>query len=273
VRTHNALNVTYHIPEKLVINMSQDTIIKGVILAGGKGTRLYPLTKVINKPLIPVGEEPMICHPVRQLVGAGIKEILIVASNQNVGDITNLLGSGKDFSCEFTYRVQEEALGIANALALAENFASGEKVAVLLSDNIFERTIKTYIENFKKQKRGARILLKSVKDPKRFGVAEVDDHRILSIEEKPSQPKSNYAVLGAYFYDSQIFDIIRNISISERGEYEITSVNNEYIKQEQLKYDIIKGNWTDAGTFESWTEANQMLLKNDNCILGINVGQ
>jgi glucose-1-phosphate thymidylyltransferase len=247
--------------------MFEDNIVKGVILAGGKGTRLYPLTKVINKPLIPVGQEPMICHPIRQLVSAGIREILIVASDQNVGDITNLLGSGIDFGCELTYRVQEEALGIANALALAEGFSSGKRIAVLLSDNIFERAIRTYVNNFREQKDCARVLLKSVKDPGRFGVAEIDDHRILSIEEKPSQPKSNYAVLGAYFYDSQVFDIIRSISISERGEYEITSVNNEYIKRGQLKYDIIQGEWTDAGTFESWTEANQMLLKNDYRIL------
>lgn len=247
--------------------------IKGVILAGGKGTRLYPLTKVTNKPLLPVGKEPMICHPVRQLVGSGIFKILIVASNQNVGDITNLLGSGRDFGCDFTYKVQDEALGIAHALSLAEDFAVGEKLAVLLSDNIFERTIKPYVENFRRQEIGARVLLKTVATPQRFGVAEIDDHQILSIEEKPSHPKSNYAVLGAYFYDNQIFDIIRNIKVSDRGEYEITSVNNEYIRRGQLKYDVVQGGWTDAGTFESWAEANQMLLKNDYNILGLDIKQ
>ncbi len=249
--------------------MSQKTIIiKGVILAGGRGTRLFPLTKVTNKHLLPVGKEPMIYHPVKQLVGTGIKEILAVTSTDHMGDVVNLLGSGKDFGCEFTYRVQEEALGIAHALALAENFAAGQRVAVLLADNIFERSIKPYVERFKKQEKGARVLLKSVNDPKRFGIAALDESHVLSIEEKPKQPKSDYAVVGAYFYDSQLFDIIKGISLSERGEYEITSVNNEYIRLGQLEYDIVQGGWTDAGTFESWIEANEMLLKNDNFILG-----
>lgn len=250
--------------------MSQkDIIIKGVILAGGRGTRLFPLTKVTNKHLLPVGKEPMIFNPIKQLVSAEIKEILIVTSTEHMGDIVNLLGSGKDFNCEFTYKVQEEALGIAHALGLAEGFAAGERIAVLLADNIFERTIKPYVENFKQQGKGARVLLKSVNDPKRFGIAALDEHHVLSIEEKPEQPKSDYAVVGAYFYDSQVFDIIRGISLSERGEYEITSVNNKYIKRGQLEYDIVSGGWTDAGTFESWTEANQILLKNNNRILGV----
>lgn len=250
--------------------MSQkDIIIKGVILAGGRGTRLFPLTKVTNKHLLPVGKEPMIYHPVKQLVSAGIKEILVVTSTDHMGDVVNLLGSGKDFGCDFTYKVQEEPLGIAHALALAENFAAGESIAVLLADNIFEWTIKPYAEGFRKQEKGARVLLKSVNDPERFGIAALDEFHVLSIEEKPKQPKSNYAVVGAYFYDSQVFDIIRGISLSERGEYEITSVNNEYIKRGQLEYDIVQGGWTDAGTFESWIEANQMLLNNDNCILGV----
>lgn len=247
--------------------MSDNQLIKGVILAGGKGTRLFPLTKVTNKHLLPVGKEPMIYHQVKQLVSAGIKEILVVTSTDHMGDIVNCLGSGKDFNCEFTYKVQEEALGIAHALALAENFSSGHRISVLLGDNIFEYSIKAYIENFKKQENGARVLLKSVNDPERYGVAALDEYHILSIEEKPRQPKSNYAVVGTYFYDSQVFDIIRGISPSERGEYEITSVNNTYIELGQLEYDIIQGGWTDAGTFEAWIEANQMLLKNDNGIL------
>ena len=250
--------------------MSKEYIaIKGVILAGGRGTRLFPLTKVTNKHLLPVGMEPMIYHPVKQLVNAGIKEILVVTSTNHMGDVVNLLGSGKDFACEFTYRVQEQALGIAHALALAENFAAGERIAVLLADNIFERTIKLSVERFKQQEKGARVLLKSVNDPERFGIAALDEYHVLSIEEKPKQPKSNYAVVGAYFYDSQVFDIIRGISLSERGEYEITSVNNDYIKRGQLEYDVVQGGWTDAGTFESWIEANQMLLKNDNRLLGV----
>ncbi len=241
--------------------------MKGVILAGGRGTRLFPLTKVTNKHLLPVGKEPMIYHPVKQLVMSGICEILIVTSTDHMGDVVNLLGSGKDFGCEFTYKVQESALGIAHALSLAENFAANERIAVLLADNIFERTIKPYVKNFLSQDKGARVLLKSVNDPQRFGIAALDEYHVISIEEKPKQPKSNYAVVGAYFYDSQVFDIIKSISISERGEYEITSVNNEYIKRGQLQYDIVQGGWTDAGTFESWIEANQMLLKNDNRIL------
>lgn len=247
----------------------EDVIIKGVILAGGRGTRLFPLTKVTNKHLLPVGKEPMIYHPVKQLVSAGIRDILVVTSTDHMGDVVNLLGSGKDFGCEFTYKVQEVPLGIAHALALAENFAEGKRIAVLLADNIFERTIRPYVENFRKQKEGARVLLKSVNDPGRFGIAALDEYHILSIEEKPRQPKSNYAVVGAYFYDSQVFEIIRGVPLSERGEYEITSVNNEYIRRGQLKYDIIQDGWTDAGTFESWIEANQMLLKNNNCILGV----
>ena len=250
--------------------MSQEDItVKGVILAGGRGTRLLPLTKVTNKHLLPVGKEPMIYHPVKQLVSAGITDILVVTSTDHMGDVVNLLGSGEDFGCEFTYRVQERALGIAHALALAENFAAGERIAVLLADNIFERAIKPYVKCSRNQEEGARVLLKSVNDPERFGIAALDEYHVLSIEEKPKQPKSNYAVVGAYFYDSQVFDIIRGISLSERGEYEITSVNNQYIKRGQLEYDIVQGGWTDAGTFESWIEANEMLLKNDNVILGV----
>jgi len=252
------------------MTMSQrNTMIKGVILAGGKGTRLFPLTKVTNKHLLPVGKEPMIYHPVKQLVGARIREILIVTSTDHMGDVVNLLGSGNDFSCDFTYKVQEQSLGIAHALGLAENFAAGERIAVLLADNVFQRTIEPYVEDFKRQQEGARVLLKSVNDPQRFGIAALDEYQVLSIEEKPKQPKSNYAVVGAYFYDSHVFDIIRGISLSERGEYEITSVNNEYIGRGQLEYNIVQGGWTDAGTFESWLEANQMLLSNDNCILGV----
>jgi len=246
-----------------------DTKIKGVILAGGKGTRLFPLTKVTNKHLLPVGKEPMIYHPVKQLTGAKIHDILIITSTDHMGEVVNLLGSGKDFNCEFTYKVQEEALGIAHALALAENFAKGERIAVLLADNIFEWTIKPYVERFLSQKSGARVLLKSVNDPQRFGIAALDEYHVIAIEEKPKQPKSSYAVVGAYFYDQKVFDIIHDTSISERGEYEITAVNNEYIRIGQLEYDIIQGGWTDAGTFESWIEANQILLRNNNCILGI----
>jgi glucose-1-phosphate thymidylyltransferase len=209
----------------------------------------------------------MIYHSVRQLAGIGVKEILVVTSTDHMGDVVNLLGSGKEFGCDFTYKVQEEALGVAHALGLAESFVAGERVTVLLADNIFERSIRPYAENFIKQENGARVLLKSVDDPTGLGIAALDELHVISIEEKPEHPKSNYAVVGAYFYDSQLFDIIRELSPSERGEYEITSVNNEYIRRGQLEYDVVQGGWNDAGMFESWIEANEMLLRNDNQIL------
>ncbi len=230
-----------------------------VILAGGMGTRLFPLTKVTNKHLLPVGKEPMIYHPVKQLVGAGIKEILVVTSTDHMGDVVNLLGSGKGFGCEFTYKVQEDALGIAHALALAENFVAGNRVAVLLGDNIFERTIEPYVERFRKQERGARVLLKSVNDPERFGVAALDEYHVISIEEKPEQPKSNYAVTGLYMYNGQVFDVIKTLKPSQRGELEITDVNNFYIKQETVTYEVVKGFWSDAGTFESLFRATNLI--------------
>lgn len=245
--------------------------IKGVILAGGLGTRLYPLTKVTNKHILPVGKEPMIFHPVKQFISAGITDILVVTSTDHMGDVVNLLGSGRDFGCEFTYRVQEEAGGIAQALALAEGFATGRRIAVLLADNIFEYTIRPAVESFRHQQRGARVMLKRVGDPERYGVAALDEQHIIAIEEKPENPQSNYAVVGAYFYDEQVFDIIRSIEPSERGEYEITSVNNEYIRRGQLEYSIVEGHWTDAGTFDSLMEAHQILLANENKILdGVN---
>ena len=241
--------------------------MKGIILAGGTGTRLYPLTKVTNKHLLPIGKEPMIYHPVKQLVSAGIISILVVTSTNHMGDVVNLLGSGKDFNCDFTYKVQETAGGIAHALALAEDFANGDKMAVILADNIFEYSMKPYADNFLKQKSGARVLLKEVNDPERFGVAAMDEYHVLEIEEKPGDPKSNFAVVGLYFYDNEVFDIISDLKPSDRGELEITSVNNAYIESKELKYDIVKGKWTDAGTFESIGDANDILLSNNNEIL------
>lgn len=236
-------------------------ILKGVILVGGLGTRLHPLTKVVSKHLLPVGNEPMIFHCVKQLTAAGITNILIVTNGQYVGDFVKALGSGKDFGCEFTYRVQEEAKGIAHALALAEGFTAGDRIVVMLGDNIFEHSIQHAISDFHGQQMGARVLLKQVNDPRRYGVAVLDrKNQIVKIEEKPIQPKSNYAVLGVYFYDASVFDIIRTIEPSDRGEYEITSVNNVYIHQRQLEYNIIEGQWVDAGTFESLTEAHKILV-------------
>ena len=235
-------------------------MLKGVILAGGLGTRLHPLTKVTSKHLLPVGNEPMIFHSVKQLTTAGITDILIVTNPEYVGDFVNTLGSGKDFGCEFTYRVQEEAKGIAHALALAEGFASGSRTVVLLGDNIFETSIQHAVNDFHAQQQGARVLLKQVSDPERYGVATLNGNHIVAIEEKPEHPKSNYAVVGVYFYDASVFDIIRTVEPSARGEYEITAVNNAYIDRDELEYSLVHGKWVDAGTFDSLTEASQILM-------------
>ena len=242
--------------------------MKGIILARGRGTRLAPLTEVTNKHLLPVGKEPMIWHSVKQLVlCCGIMEILVVTSTHHMGDIVNSLGSGQRFGCEFTYRVQEEPNGIAKALLLGEQFSQDQQIIVLLGDNIFEYSIKPHVEAFKKQQIGARILLKEVGEPERFGVAALDEKQIISIEEKPKHPNSNYAVVGCYMYDSQVFQLIRKLNRSPRGEFEITEVNNLYIEQGELQYSFVQGQWMDAGTFESWYEANEILLANNNFIL------
>lgn len=235
--------------------------LKGVVLAGGTGSRLKPLTKVTNKHLLPVGRKPMIYYPIEKLLSAGITEILIVTGVEHMGDVVNLLGSGADFGCRFTYKVQDQAGGIAQALSLAENFAGNDGVAVILGDNIFEFSLKKYAENFNVQGKGARLLLKEVSDPQRFGVAEISGDNVVGIEEKPKKPKSNYAVTGIYFYDNTVFEIIKTLKPSGRGEYEITDVNNVYIAKRQLNYDILDGWWSDAGTFESLTKANELVIK------------
>lgn len=236
--------------------------LRGIVLAGGTGSRLMPLTKVTNKHLLPVGQKPMIFYPIEKLTATGIVEILIVTGVEHMGDVVSLLGSGKDFNCRFTYKVQDEAGGIAQALALAENFAQGQPVAVILGDNIFQASLKGYAEKFIAQGAGARILLREVSDPHRFGVAELADGKIIGIEEKPNEPKSNYAVTGVYFYDGCVYDIIRTLKPSARGEFEITHVNDIYIEKGQLSYDILEGWWTDAGTFESLGRAGE-LVKNE----------
>ncbi|VVB88548.1 UTP--glucose-1-phosphate uridylyltransferase AglF [uncultured archaeon] len=241
--------------------------MKGIILAGGQGVRLNPLTEITNKHLLPVGKEPMIWHPIKQLVGSNITEIMVITSTHHMGDIVNSLGSGKRFGCNFTYKVQEEASGIAHALSLCEQFAKGDKIVVLLGDNIFEYSIKPHVQAFLEQDSGARVLLKEVDDPRRFGVAALDEKHVIEIEEKPAQPKSNHVVVGCYMYGNQVFDLIRKIEPSLRGELEITSVNNLYIQQRQLQYSFVKGRWADAGTFSSLNEANQLMLENDNRIL------
>ena len=234
--------------------------LRGIVLAGGTGSRLMPLTKVTNKHLLGVGQKPMIYYPIEKLISIGIEEILVVTGVEHMGDVVSLLGSGKDFGCRFTYKVQDEAGGIAQALALAENFAQGQSLVVILGDNIFKGSLKSYAEKFIAQKTGARILLKQVSKPQRFGVAELSDGKVISIEEKPKEPKSDYAVTGIYFYDGTVFDIIRNLKPSARGELEITHVNDAYIEKGQLAYDVLDGWWTDAGTFESLNRANELVV-------------
>lgn len=232
--------------------------MKGIVLAGGTGTRLWPLTKVTNKHLLPVGKYPMIFYPIYHLKQAGINEILVITGRDHMGDVLELLGSGKDYGLDFTFKVQDQAGGIAEALGLAKNFVNGDKCAVILGDNIFEDDLAPYVEAFKRQQNGAKILLKEVSDPTRFGVAELMDDKIVSIEEKPKQPKSNYAVTGIYMYDSNVFDIVKTLKPSGRGELEITDVNNAYIRKSTLTYNILKGWWTDAGTPSSLLKANEL---------------
>ncbi len=242
--------------------------MKGIILAGGKGTRLFPLTKVTNKHLLPVGIEPMIFNPIRQLLSAGITDILVVTSKEHMGDIVNLLGSGENMGCSFTFKVQESAKGIAHGLSLAEGFVNGGSMAVILGDNILTHSIKPHVDEFMEKKSGARVLLKKVGDPERFGVAALDEEHkmIIEIEEKPKNPKSSYAVIGVYIYDYTVFDIIRILKPSDRGEFEISDVNNEYIKRSEMTYGVVKGEWTDAGTFESLHYANEIMLTANNKI-------
>ncbi|MEC0183422.1 sugar phosphate nucleotidyltransferase [Paenibacillus peoriae] len=232
--------------------------MKGIILAGGTGTRLYPLTKVTNKHLLPVGKYPMIFHAVYKLKQAGIQDILIVTGKDHMGDVVNLLGSGKDMGITFTYKVQDEAGGIAQALDLAEQFVGNDQMLVILGDNVFEDDISPYVQNFRNQVSGAKLLLQQVEDPKRFGVAELQGDRIVSIEEKPQKPKSDYAVTGIYMFDHSVFDIVKTLIPSSRGELEITDVNNAYIAKGELTFDILQGWWTDAGTHASLSKANEL---------------
>ncbi|TVQ68437.1 MAG: spore coat protein [Balneolaceae bacterium] len=231
--------------------------MKGIVLAGGTGSRLYPLTKVTNKHLLPVGFKPMIYFPIEKLVGAGIQEILIVTGTEHMGDVVSLLGSGKDFGCRFTYKVQDEAGGIAQALGLAENFAGGDTMTVILGDNVFEDDLADAVAGYPGE--GASIMLKQVDDPTRYGVAELDGNKIVGIDEKPDRPKSNLCVTGIYMYDAGVFDYIRTLKPSGRGELEITDVNNHYISEGRMEFSVMKGWWTDAGTFESLRHANELV--------------
>jgi glucose-1-phosphate thymidylyltransferase len=234
--------------------------MKGVILAGGTGSRLHPLTRVTNKHLLPVYDKPMLYYPLQTLVDAGIQDILIVTGGNNAGDFLRLLRNGKDFGLkQLSFAYQEGEGGIADALRLAEPFAAGEKICVVLGDNILENSIRQAREKFEQQKDGALILLKEVPDPERFGVPMFEGSRIVRIEEKPKLPASPYAVIGVYFYDATVFDRARTLKPSGRGEFEITDVNNSYLRDGQLSYDKIDGGWTDAGTFESLWRASKMV--------------
>ncbi|MGD0169489.1 MAG: sugar phosphate nucleotidyltransferase [Smithella sp.] len=236
--------------------------MKGVILAGGLGSRLYPLTKVTNKHLLPVYNEPMIYYPIRILVNAGIDDLLIVTGGNNAGDFLRLLENGNEFGLKhINYTYQQGEGGIAAALSLAEFFADNDKIVVVLGDNIIEGNIRAAVDKFRVQKEGARILLKEVTDPQRFGVPVFEGEKIIRVEEKPANPASNYAVIGIYMYDHRVFEFIRSLQPSQRGELEITDVNNFYIREEKMQWDVLGGWWSDAGTFESLQSSGNMVAK------------
>ena len=240
----------------------QETHMKGIVLAGGLGSRLNPLTKVTNKHLLPIYDKPMIYYPIQTLVNAGIQDILVVTGGKNAGEFLRLLGNGKDFGLKHVnYTYQEGEGGIAQALGLAEFFAEGEPICVVLGDNIIETNICRAADDFRKQDRGAKIILKQVTDADRFGVAEIKGNRIVGIEEKPKKPKSDLAVIGIYFYDATVFEKIHRLKPSGRGELEITDVNNFYIEEGTLTYEVLDGWWTDAGTFESLLRANNLVAE------------
>jgi glucose-1-phosphate thymidylyltransferase len=234
-------------------------ILRGVILAGGKGTRLGELTKVTNKHLLPVGPIPMVYHPLKKLVGAGIRDLMLVSGTEHMGDFVELLGSGRDHQCSLTYRVQDEAGGIAQALGLAALFCKDVRCVVILGDNIFFDPLGPFMKEANSASDCAWVALKQVPDPKRYGVAELQGDRIVGIEEKPKKPKSDFAVAGIYLYPPDVFDVIKTLKPSGRGELEITDVNRHYLQQRRLGYTMLSGYWTDAGTLESLAHANQLV--------------
>jgi glucose-1-phosphate thymidylyltransferase len=236
--------------------------MKGVVLAGGTGSRLFPLTKITNKHLLPIYDRPMIYYPIQTLVDAGIHDIMVVTGGRNSGDFLRLLANGKQFGLQhINYTYQEGEGGIADALGLAEHFADGHKICVILGDNIIEGSVRQAADRFRAQPRGAHILLKQVHDAERFGVAEVVGGSVVGIEEKPQQPKSNYAVTGIYMYDATVFDKIRTLVPSHRGELEITDVNNAYIHEGTMSFSVLDGWWTDAGTFDSLLRAGNLVAQ------------
>lgn len=236
--------------------------LKGVVLAGGTGSRLYPLTKVTNKHLLPVGHYPMIYHPLMRMRRAGLRQVAIVTSPEHMGDVVNLLGSGRGLGLDLTYRVQDEPGGIAQAIGLCENFVGDDPFLVILGDNILADDltdeVAAYQAQLEAQGGGARVLLKEVPDPERYGVPRFEDGQIAEIIEKPAEPPSNYSVTGIYFYDASVFDIIRGLSPSRRGEFEVSDVSTAYVRRGQLTYGILDGWWGDAGTLEGWHEANAL---------------
>jgi len=242
--------------------------MKGIVLAGGTGSRLFPLTKITNKHLLPIYDKPMVFYPIQTLVDAGIRDIMIVTGGRNAGDFLRLLGNGKEFGlAHLNYSYQEGEGGIAEALALAEHFADGDPICVILGDNIIEGSIRPAVEAFEKQAAGARILLKKVPDAERFGVAEIRGDRIVGIEEKPRHPKSDYAVTGIYLYDHTVFRKIVTLVPSERGELEITDVNNAYIQEETMSFSYLEGWWTDAGTFDSLLRAGNLVANTRRAVV------
>jgi glucose-1-phosphate thymidylyltransferase len=236
--------------------------MKGVVLAGGTGSRLNPLTRVTNKHLLPVFDKPMVYYPIQTLVNAGIDEILLVTGGKSAGDFLRLLGNGHEFGLKhLNYTYQEGEGGIAAALGLAEFFAAGEPICVILGDNIIENNICDAVASFREQEKGAKILVKEVTDAQRFGVAEIQGKRVSGIEEKPKAPKSNYAVIGVYLYDATVFEKIHRLKPSARGELEITGVNNFYLDEGSLTFDVLDGWWTDAGTFDSLLRASNLVAE------------
>jgi glucose-1-phosphate thymidylyltransferase len=235
--------------------------MKGIILAGGTGSRLYPLTKVTNKHLLPVYNQPMIYYPLYTLVNAGITEIMVVSGRGHAGHFLELLGSGAELGVRLTYEIQEKAGGIAEALGLAESWADDANVAVILGDNIFQDNVRADVTSFTN---GAKIFIKNVPDAQRFGVAELKGDRVISSEEKPSHPKSSYAVTGLYLYDPEVFSVIKNLKPSGRGELEITDVNNTYLRKGCMHYSVLQGYWSDAGTFDSLLRASMLVQQNSN---------
>jgi len=248
--------------------------MKGIILAGGLGTRLFPLTKITNKHLLPVYDRPMIYYPIQALVNAGITDIMIVTGGRKSGDFLSLLGNGSEFGLKhLNYTYQEGEGGIAEALGLCQHWAGDDDICVILGDNIIEYNVAKAVSDFKAQDKGAKIMLKEVHDPQRFGVAELSGDRVVSIIEKPKEPKSNLAVIGIYLYDNRVFDVISRQEPSERGELEITDVNNWYIRDGSMTYEVLPGWWTDAGTFDSLHRASTLIKEGGANLLEVPEGE